>query len=323
MQSPFEAAVIAAVQARAEAFGLVAGALEIHQILNWGGFVAESFRVTDGARSIHLKLAADQADMRRWWLVRDHLERHYRAPRVLGWVDVPGTALGGLAFDHIPGATWDPAARPDLLGDLRDLLGRLHADGPLTDRLGGGSKTYRACWDERYRSQFEEDLATIRPNRPSVVTDDRLARMEAEARRVLALPAADPAFDGITQAPCHWDLWENNVIVEPGGAWWVLDWDGLAIGDPAEDFATLAWPVWAASGRDWRERFPDQADGPLAARIDRHIQAITLDYAIDVLADWADCPDSDWRAEVRPIKEAQHQRFWDLYRAHWASLADG
>lgn len=305
-----------AIRGRAGEFGLDAGAVEMHRVFNWGGFVAESFRVTDGARSVHLKLAVDQADMRRWLAVHDHLERHHRAPRVLGWVDVPGTPLGGLAFDHIPGATWDPAAQPALLGDLGDLLGRLHADRALAGRLGGGARTFRACWERRYRAQFEEDLATIRPDRPAAVTDDRLARMAAEAGRVLALTEGDPAFDGATASPCHWDLWQGNVMVEPEGRWWVLDWDDLAIGDPAEDYATLAWPVLAKTGGDWRGLFPAPADGPLAARVDLHLRAITLDYAIDVLADWAECG-PEYRDEVRPIKEAQHERFWDLYRARY------
>lgn len=303
------------LRARAGEFGLDGDRLRVERVLNWGGFVAESFRATDGARSVHLKLAADQAEMRRWLLVHDHLERHYRAPRILGWVDVPGTPLGGLAFDHIPGATWDPAARPGLLADLAALLGRLHADRTLLGRLGPGERTYRDCWAERYRDQFAEGLAAIRPDRPACVTDDRLARMEREAQRVLALPDRDPAFDGATRSPCHWDLWQGNVLVEPDGAWWVLDWDGLAVGDPAEDYATLLWPVVAATGRGWRDLLPAlAADDPLAARVDRHLRAITLDYAIDILADWADCPPA-WRDAIRPVKEAQHREFWDLYQS--------
>jgi len=83
----------------------------------------------------------------------------------------------------------------------------------------------------------------------------------------------------------------------------VLDWDGLAVGDAAEDLATLVWPFVHSEGRDWRELIEFDGDGPLAARMDLHVRAITLDYLIDVLADWADCNVPEWRDEVRRRKE--------------------
>jgi hypothetical protein len=298
-------------------FGLAPESLRVERILNWGGFGGYSYTIGDGDRTIHVKLTTEPADLRRWLSVHDHLERHYRAPRVLAWVDIPGTPLGGLVFEHIDGATWDIAAHPELIVNLRDLLDRLHADRRLADQIGDAPRTYRECWKLRYRDQFEQDLIAVRASRPGSVTDARLRWMEDESRKVLALAEENAAFDGTTRAPCHWDLWPNNVMVDRAGGWWVLDWDSLAVGDKAEDLATLAWPFVYADGKDWRDLLGEGGDGPFAARMDLHLRAITLDYVIDVLADWAECEVPEWRERVCPIKEDEHHRYLDWYRSRW------
>src|SRR5262245_57224579 len=108
-------------------FGLDAGALPPEHVLNWGGFVAHSFTVGDGKRSFHVKLAAEQRELRRWLAVHELLERGYRAQRVVAWADIPDTPLGGLVFEHLGGETWDTAAHAGLLQDVKGLLDRLHA----------------------------------------------------------------------------------------------------------------------------------------------------------------------------------------------------
>jgi hypothetical protein len=148
-------------------FGLDAEALTAERVLNWGGFVAHSFRVGDGRRSLHVKLAAEQQDLRRWLAVHDLLEQHYRAPRVLAWVDIPGTPLVGLVFEHIDGETWDTASRAGLLQDVKGLLDRLHADEQLAALIGDGPRSYSECWELRYREQFEQDLEAVRECRPA------------------------------------------------------------------------------------------------------------------------------------------------------------
>jgi hypothetical protein len=51
--------------------------------------------------------------------------------------------------------------------------------------------------------------------------------------------------------------------------------------------------------------------------VDLHLRAITLDYLIDVLADWAECDVPEWREEVRRRKAAEHLEYFDGYRARW------
>src|SRR5262249_3044498 len=133
-------------RAESRRFGLAPESLKAERILNWGGFGGYSYTVGGGDRTIHRRLTTQPAELRRWLSVHDQLERDYRAPRVLAWVDIPGTSLGGLVFEHIDGETWDTSARPGLLQDLRDLLGRLHADRRLVDQVGNAPRTYRECW---------------------------------------------------------------------------------------------------------------------------------------------------------------------------------
>jgi fructosamine-3-kinase len=312
--------VLAYFRAEAGRFGLDAGALSARRVLNWGGFVSHSYRVGGGGRSVHVKLATEegQGGMRRWAAMHDRLERAYRAPRVLGWADLAGTTYGGLVFEHIEGETWDAAGRPSLLGELRELLGRLHEDRELAGRRGDGPRGYRECWKLRYREQFQEDLKTVRASRPPSVTGERVSWMEEEARVVLALPSGNGAFEGVTHSPCHWDLWPNNVLVGSDGRPWVLDWDGLAVGDEAEDLTTLVWPLVHETGADWRDLLGTEGDGPFAARMDLHLRAIALDYLIDVLADWAECDVPEWRDEVRRRKEEEHHRYLDWYLDRWS-----
>jgi hypothetical protein len=51
--------------------------------------------------------------------------------------------------------------------------------------------------------------------------------------------------------------------------------------------------------------------------MDLHLRATTLDYVIDVLADWADCDVPEWWEGVRRRKEADHVQYLDWYRSRW------
>jgi len=306
------------LEAQRTRWGLGGGEIVVEPVLNWGGFMKSSFHVTNRARALHVKLAMahDQAELRRWLAVHDVLTAEYRAPRALGWIDIPDAGYGGIVFEHLEGEHWDVRQRPALMNELVALLDRLHADRKMAERIGDPPRTYRQCWEMRYREQFEEDLRTVRADRPPVVSEWSLAWMEAESRKLLALGREHPALEGRTLSPCHWDLWANNVLVGADGAWWVLDWDGLAVGDEAEDLATLVWVNVFELNQDWREVLGER-DAAMSARIDLHLRAIMLDWTIDVLADWVDCAATPWADQVRVRNEAMHLKHMEWYQRRW------
>jgi hypothetical protein len=145
--------------------------------------------------------------------------------------------------------------------------------------------------------------------------------MEEEAQAVLALAAGNDTFLGVTRSPCHGDLWPGNVLVGADGRWWVLDGNGLAVGDEAEDLATLAWPFVDSEGRDWRDLLGAEGDRSFATRMDLHLRALASDSLIDVLADWSECDVPEWRGAVRRREEEEHRRYLDWYLGRWGRSA--
>jgi len=295
------------------------GQVRVQRVLNWGGFVTSSFRVSDGEQTAHLKLgrSLEQAQMRRWSAVHERLEQHYRAPRILDWVDVPGTGHAGLLFEHIDGSTWDIGSRPDLMKEIAGLLVKLHEDDELVRALGDPVRTHRECWELRYRELFEEDLKAVRGSRPPFVSNALLDWMEQESKKVIAIGREHWAFEGVSRSACHLDLWQDNVMLDKSGGWWILDWDGLAVGDPAEDYATLLLPFVNRHGTDWRQVLGAKIDEAFEARMELHLRAITLDYVVDTLADWVDCDVPEWMDEVRARKQREHVEYLDLYQRKW------
>ena len=299
--------------------GFDRGGVRAERVLNWGWFVASSFRLTGEGRTMHLKLgrAPEQARMRRWYSVRQLLEQRYHAPRILSWVDLPGTGYAGMLFEHLPGEVWDTARDPALAKQIAELLGALHQDRELAETLGDGPRGYRECWELRQKEQFEEDLKSIQAGRPPFISEALLQWMEAETKKVLAAGMVDRAMDGVSHSVCHWDLWAQNVLVDPGGAWRVIDWDMVGVGDEAEDYATVVWPLVNRNPERWPEALGFERDAVFDARMKFYLRAITLDYAIDVLADWVDCDVEEWGEAVREKKREHHEEFLDIYRAVW------
>ena len=109
MTSDLKQRVVDHFHVHAGRFGFRDERITAERVLNWGGFGTHSFNLSDGQRRLHLKLAVEQTEMRRWFAVHEWLEREYRAPRILDWVAIAGTSYGGLVFEHINGTTWDLA----------------------------------------------------------------------------------------------------------------------------------------------------------------------------------------------------------------------
>jgi aminoglycoside phosphotransferase (APT) family kinase protein len=232
------ARVASEMRARADQLGLAAGSIEVEFVLNWGGFVNQSFRIDDGKRRLHLKLSDDRASvvgLERWYRIHTELTERYHAPPALGWIAVAGTIL----FRHIEGtplATWNGGIR----AQIALVLEALHADRGLRDRVAMGFRTScRLEYHRDFHRRFTEDLSFVSERPPRFVTSATLDWMAREAGRLAGLVDRSAAFAEAANALIHGDLWPNNVVQGLDGSWHLLDWDDLRLGDPILDLAKL------------------------------------------------------------------------------------
>ncbi len=323
-ETTLEDRVAEEIAARADALGLDARRLRVTYVLNWGGFVNRSYHVTDGRAPYHLKLAREPeslARLRRWRGVHELLAARYHAPPIVDWVALPGLEWEGPLFPHIDGAV--PEVRsPELLAAIAPVIEQLHGDGELAARIAA-DEAPRPCRDtflDTYADRFREDLAYVAAHRPAFVSPEALAYFRGEAEALEAEVHAHPAFAEAATMPIHGDLWLDNLIRGSDGRWWVLDWDEMAIGDPAMDWAMLLGPT----ARDLAPLSVDAlppataADAGLRERFQVYTRAALLDWALDPLADWIDAETvPQHAATVRAVKERQHHAALALYRARY------
>ncbi len=306
--------------AHAEALGLAAVGIHAGYVLSEGGFVNRSYRVSDGRRSVHVKLSDDpqrQAAFARWWRVHERLEARYHAPRVLAWVSIPGTGFAGLASAWCEGRVPERLTR-GLLEAVLPVVAGLHGDDELAAQLRGEGEP-APCWrtyDDAYQRRFVEDLETLGATRPTFVSEATLAALRREAARLERAVHTSPAFQEAAAAPIHGDLWAGNLLLAEGGAWCLLDWDDLALGDPALDLATLMGPSPQDLRAAWWRGWPGVAEGAAGERLALYARASLLDWAIDSLADWVEAEAApEHAARVRAEKQRVHEGAWALYRA--------
>src|SRR5262245_9476236 len=78
----------------------------VNHVLNWGGFVNQSFSVSDGTVRYHLKITDDPDSTRKlqaWHNIQHLLEQRYRAPEIISWIDFPEIGFAGLLQRHVNG----------------------------------------------------------------------------------------------------------------------------------------------------------------------------------------------------------------------------
>jgi streptomycin 6-kinase len=309
---------------RAAELGLDAARLRVEYVLNWGGFVNRSFQVTDGRARLHLKLAQDPeilGALRRFWGIREMMSDRYHAPGALAWIDVPGTGYAGVLSRWIDGAP--PEALDErLAAEVVRTMSRMHGDRELATRLPSPAApaTCADVYRGTYHARFIADLEFVVADRPPFVPAERVEWMHGEALALEAAVAASPAFAAPADAPAHGDLWLNNLLVTPRREWYVLDWDDLALGDPAMDWCMLFGPARGDLRTATDRALPPAAtaDARVRARLRLYTRASLLDWIIDPLADWIDATESpEHLAEVRPEKERIHRAALDAYRARY------
>lgn len=324
----FQSIVHAHLASRSGELGLDTGRLRVEYVLNWGGFVNRSFHVTDGRTRLHLKLACEpriRDALRRFWSLRGMMADRYHAPRALAWVDVPGTDYAGVLFRWIDGAA--PAALDDrLAAEVVECIDALHRDGELAARLSAEDAACADVYRRTYHRRFLEDLEYVTPHPPPFVPPPLLEWMRDEAMALEAAVSDSSAFAQAADAPMHGDLWLNNLLVSPDGAWYVLDWDDLSRGDPAMDWCMLFGPTRADLRGAMDRPLPPAvtADAAARERLAIYARASLLDWMLDPLSDWVGATEApEHLAEVRAEKERIHRASLAAYRARYGGGMNG
>lgn len=308
-------------QRKAGDYGLNPAAVEARYILNWGGFVNASFTITDGQQAYHLKLA-DEEDvldgLARWRELRGLLEARYHAPPMIDWIRLRGTGFAGPLFNHIEGRPADLASQPALLLAVLDTLARLHNDSELSSALAeNGVSTCAEFFLDTYIDRFDEDLLIVAPNLPPFVSLPTLDWIMGETRELEGLVRDSAAFQHPAGVPTHGDLWASNILLAEDGQWTIIDWDDLALGDPALEYSILLGPLWqtgAQSTADLANLLPP--DLALRERFRVCLRAFLLDQVIDSLADWVESGFApEHQAFVQAEKERKHKTALAQYQA--------
>lgn len=316
--------ILQALQTQAVNLGLRTDQLTVEHVLNWGGFGNASFHVGDGTRRVHLKLTRDadsQNALRRWRELRTILEERYHAPTMLGWLTVPGTAYEGPIFEFVEGEFLDACRMPGTLKEVLRIVGLLHADLELAQKITPSKRirTYLDCFRSRYIEMLREDLKEIQIEPPPFISPARLRWMSEQVEVLEKMAQESGAFDDIAQAVTHWDLWSGNILVHPSGRFYILDWDDVSLGDPAMDFSAAIFPTTCTPAPcDWRDYSIPAGDEAFASRMALYRRTQVLDWVIDVLADWIDCRQApSFQSEVRARKQAEHENFFRIYQTNY------
>lgn len=308
---------------RAPELGLDAGRLQVRYVLNWGGFVNRSFRVTDGRAVLHLKLAVDpeiRAGLRQFWELRTRMAP-YRALEPIAWVEVPGTEYAGVLSPWIDGAA-PGSIEGGLAEEVVRTVGRLHGDRELAARLQPSGATCADVFRKTYAERAAADLAMSESERPPFVPPSTHAWLRAEAEAIEAAVMASPAFREPAGAPTHGDLWVENLLVTPRGEWFLLDWDGLAPGDPALDWGMLFGPTRTDFRTAMDRALPPAVTSAPAVRerLPLYARASLLDWVIDPVSDWIDAGEAPEHVEeVRAEKERIHRGALEAYRHRYGA----
>ena len=252
-----------------------------------------SFAVRLGERRLWARVAADddeQETLRTWAELAVLLAERHGAPPVLDVLTVDGRTA--LLFPYVDAP---PASRAMLrrrYHEADELLAALHADRELAERLGEPTTT-RACFRSVWVEGLERDLDVIE----GYVGKDLHAYLADE---VDALGTLVDALDAEVHAPVHGDPRHENLLLAPDRVW-LLDWTGLAVGDPVVDDAILRHDALGPGPHHWPDH-PAYA----VARL-----ALMLDAVVDTATDWVESTDP----LMRRRKETAYRAGLEAYRA--------
>ena len=281
-------ALRAQLTAGARRYGLDAGVVRLEPLYCSAVEATRSFTARGVDHAVHVKLwhAERQAVRDRWLAVHEILEGRHNAPRVIGTVDLPEVDATGLVFEHIEGT---PPDRPGSTGRLLEAARRLHADEELAARIEApsGPATVGQYFEDLHVRNLDKDIDIIRGRAWSPIVDHGLlAWREQETRELGRTARNSAAFEVPARWPTHGDLYEGNTLLTDDGVFYVLDWDDLALGDPAADYViVLRGYARQDPGFDWRQLGVGATDEGFGERMRFYARASLLYVVIDGLAE--------------------------------------
>jgi Ser/Thr protein kinase RdoA (MazF antagonist) len=308
-----QSAAARALSARAADFGLNGSALKLTCLLNPHNFDNFTVQADDGRKRVHVKLAepGNIRELRTWLKHAERLSERYRAPHALGWLEVPESGHAGIVFEHLPGQPLRDAEITGMLTPLAELFTRLHADAGLAAELHKPEPdSLRQAFSAHARF-VAQPVEVARRGQPPFVTAAQMSWMEAEGSALLAF--AERFDERPVYAPIHCDMWQENVLVN-GEDWYVLDWDDLRPGDPAQDWASLC--LMNSIDGDFAEASEwATLDDALSPRVEAYYRNLRFFYCVDAIADWHEATVvPEHTDQVRRDKADQFARWYDNYR---------
>ena len=307
-------------------YGLEGSPLSVERVSHAGSIQRRSLTISDGEIKYHLKLAysPDHIDkLRKWYGLNQALHERYRAPLIADWIDVPDTGFSGLLCEHVTGRPADLGASPRLTREIVDLASRLHADEEMRARLlpftpeDTCGDYFNSVWIRR----FKEDLAIIEAQPPGFVPSETLQWMRGETLAIGRMVASMEAFSPKASSPVHGDLWNDNILVADDGRWRIVDWDDIALGDPALEFAVLLEPIFDQHQEaSLADLLPYRPDFGFNQRLEVCLRAQRLYGAIESLANYIEAEALGHRADrVREENETLHREALRSYKRRYGA----
>lgn len=298
------------------ALGLKGSKIEAKYIWNPGGFVNQSFRLSDGETFQHVKFAQERKvpSLKQWAMISEHLTDNYHAPRLVKEVTqeiLPGFCYG-LVFEYIEGKPLNSILEPiPVVSKVLKVLKRLHSDGQIQKAIGNEKNpSYLEAFTEGYITRFEEDLQTIRSERHllNFVTDNSLDWFNSEVETLRQIASQKPGFQDQATDVVHNDINWQNILVNHNSNFRIIDWDDLTVtGDAAMDYSVLLWPLHTKEWKSWEEQIIRLTGEETFERMELYFRAKLLDDVIDVLADYIEAE------KVPDVKEVTQKRAREIH----------
>lgn len=310
----------------AQSLGLDSSKLEVRYIYNPGGFVNQSYWVTDGETTVHIKLARTEKAhrLKQWASISEHLSIHYKAPRLIGEITeelIEGYTYG-LVFRFIEGKSLSSVSNSKpIVENILHLLHQLHRDKEIQQMIRNDEPnnvqddlhdySYADAFKEEYINRFLEDLDIIRSKQHLLdfVTSDSINWFENEVVALDQLVRSTASFQQKALDVVHNDMNWENVLVDYNHDSWIIDWDDFTVsGDAAMDYSVLLWPKYNEQEWPyWSEIVLTLAGKELFERLQFYFRAKLLDDVIDVLADYIEAE------EIPELKEITQKRAKEIH----------